>query len=181
MLATSSLRRSQPTLSPLQVLTTSCGHVTDSRELSIQLSWFEINPMNTSEAIRRIIEDLLALTATSPLVIAGMRNPSHPDRLGLIGLSALVVLVTNFATCANSIFGIQLSSGLHWNWSRKLACLVTLALLVCVLPSGTLQKSGVLSSTFAVFRAAVQKVPCFSGFSEFGPSGRPKNHVAVTP
>jgi Type II CAAX prenyl endopeptidase Rce1-like len=116
--------------------------------------------LNASEALRRLIEDLLALATALPLVMAGLRNQVHPDRLRLVSLSALVFLSTNLATSANSIFGIKQPGGLHWNWVGKLACLIVLALLVPVLPSGTLQKSGILraptkSSALSIFVVSV--------------------------
>jgi hypothetical protein len=45
------------------------------------------NQLNTSEALKRLLENLLALAAAAPLVIAGLRNQSRPDRLRLLGSS----------------------------------------------------------------------------------------------
>lgn len=101
--------------------------------------------MNLVEAIRCVVADLLALAAAAPLVVAGCRGSTQPGRLKLIGFSALVFLATGFATCSNLIFGIQLPGDLEWNWSGKLACMIALALLMGILPSGTLRKSGLLS------------------------------------
>ena len=70
-----------------------------------------------------------------------MRDHSQPARLKLLGLSALVFLSTNFATCAT--YGINQAWGLHWNWVGKLLCLIVIALWACVLPSDTLRKSGI--------------------------------------
>jgi membrane protease YdiL (CAAX protease family) len=100
--------------------------------------------LNTALAFETLVSNLLALAAASPLVVMGMRNHSRPDRLRLLGLSALVFVSTNLATCVPSIFGIKQPEGLSWNWVGKFACLIVAALLVGILPAGTLQKSGIL-------------------------------------
>jgi uncharacterized protein len=134
--------------------------------------------LNASEATGRLIEALLAIALASPLVIAGMRNQTHPNRLRLVGLSALVYLATTLATCANKILGIKLPGGLEWNWSGKLACLLTLALLVSVLPSGTLEKSGIMRlpsknfalpvSLFSIFCALLGALTAFAPSVDVG-------------
>jgi uncharacterized protein len=100
--------------------------------------------LDTSEAARRLIEGLLTLATAVPLVVAGMRKQPATDRLKLLGLGALVFLSTLLATCAPGILGFREPWGLAWNWLGKLACLIVIALLLRVLPSGTLQKSGIL-------------------------------------
>jgi hypothetical protein len=115
--------------------------------------------MNTAEAASTVLTSLLWLVAVTPLVLLGMRNEPHANRLRLLGLSALVLLSTTFATGATSIFSIKQPDELYWNWIGKLACIVVIALLFMILPAGTLQKSGILrlpskSSALPIFTFA---------------------------
>jgi hypothetical protein len=92
-----------------------------------------------------LVTMLVCLLAAAPFVVAGLRSPSPPWRWMLIGLSALVVVLTTCATGLDSIFGFRQPDWLHWNWIGKLAAIATIALLEMALPEGGLRKSGMLS------------------------------------
>ncbi len=96
------------------------------------------------DALRKLAEALLALAAASPLIIAGLRGLPRTDQLKQLGWATLVLLASYLATNAPLVLEISQPGGLYWNWLGKTACLLVLTLLICVLPSGTLQKSGLL-------------------------------------
>jgi hypothetical protein len=119
-----------------------------------------VTRLNTAEAANMVLTLLLWLVAVIPLVLFGMRNEPHPNRLKLLGLSVLVLVSTIFATSANYIFSIEQPEELYWNWFGKLACIVVIAFLFVILPTGTLQKSGILrlpskSSALPIFMVAI--------------------------
>lgn len=99
-----------------------------------------VETLNPAVALESLVTDLLALVASLPLVVVGMRSRPSLLRLRLLGLSMFVLLATNLASNVNAIFGIA-PSGLRWNWVGKLACMLTLALLIPMLPGGTLKRS----------------------------------------
>lgn len=97
--------------------------------------------MNTTIALEAFVSELLAVVASLPLVVAGIRNRPFLPRWRLFGLGVLVLLATTLATCSNAIFGMQ-PSGLKWNWIGKLASMLALAMLIPILPRGTMKRSG---------------------------------------
>jgi hypothetical protein len=99
--------------------------------------------LNVSVALETIVIAALHLAAVSPLVVVGLRGRISPDRLRLVGLSALVVVLTLVATCLPEVFDFN-PAGLHWNWAGKLACVSLIVLLAWLLPRETLAKTGLL-------------------------------------
>lgn len=99
--------------------------------------------MNTTVALEAILTALLGLGAVAPLAAAGMRGRASPDRLRLLGLSALVVVSTYVATDLPLVLGFK-SAGLHWNWAGKLACVAAVVPMAWLLPREMLATSGLL-------------------------------------
>ena len=89
--------------------------------------------LNTTVALETILNSLLELGVVSPLAAAGLRGRTSPDRLRLLGISAVVVVSTLVATCLPQIIGFE-PAGLHWNWAGKLACVAVLMLIAWLLP-----------------------------------------------
>ncbi len=92
-----------------------------------------------------VVRELALLAGASPLVMMGLRNSHVPNRWKLVGCSALVMLLNDLATSVDSIFGIAPPDWLHWNWTGKLACIVTVAVIAGLLPREILRKSGLLT------------------------------------
>ena len=100
--------------------------------------------MNIADIGGDVVRDFVMQAGVSPLVIVGLRQSSQKGRWKLIGLTSLVTFLTDLATSVDSIFGIHQPEWLQWNWIGKLACIVTIVIIVSVLPSDIRQKSGIL-------------------------------------